>query len=315
MRGFPFTAKNQNLVLPDSATGTRFGEIRLVLIRVLFLNLFVAGAKILVGLFTSTLSMIADGFHSLVDSASNIVGLIGVSVAARPPDSNHPYGHHKYETLASLVIGAMVLLTAGGIIREVIVRMKSPVHPDVSWLNLAVMLATMGVNFGVSTYEFRKAKKLNSDILAADALQTRSDIFVSAGVLAAMMFIWLGYPWVDSAAALLVTSAVLYSAWLIFHRAATVLTDSTTLDPVLVESAALGVSGVLSVEKIRSRGREQQLSVDMHIRVDPNITITEAHQITHDVRAAVESSTGARDVVIHTEPEPASRKEGNPGPE
>lgn len=312
MRGFPFRTDVQNLSIADLAATDRFRAIKTVLIRVLFLNLMVACAKLLVGLFTNTLSMVADGFHSIVDSASNIVGLIGVSIAARPPDSNHPYGHHKYETLASLVIGALVLFTAGGILREVILRFKSPIHPDVSWLNIAVMIGTICINYGVSTYEFREAKTLGSDILAADALQTRSDIFVSAGVLAAMFFIWLGYPWVDPAAAIVVTIAVLYSAWQIFQRAATVLTDSTTLDPKVVENAALGVSGVRSVEKIRSRGR-QQLSVDMHIRVDPNITITEAHQITHDVRSAVENSTGSRDVVIHTEPEPASPKEGDPG--
>lgn len=270
--------------------------------QVLFLNLLVAVSKLAVGFVTSTVSMIADGMHSLMDAMSNVVGLIGITVAARPPDDDHPYGHHKLETIASFIIGALVLYTALGIAREAAHRLTSENSADVGPANIAVMLATLILNFGVSTYEMKAGRRERSAILQADALQTRSDMFVSSGVIIALFGVMAGYPILDPIAALLVTIAVLYSAYLIFRRAAASLSDSTTLSSREVEEAAMAVAGVHSVEKIRSRETDHVLSVDMHIRVDPHITVLEAHTITHEVKSAVQESTGASDVVIHTEP-------------
>ncbi len=281
---------------------TRYHAIRGVLLRVMVLNLVVAGAKIAVGMATSTLSILADGFHSLLDSVSNVVGLAGITAAARPADEDHPYGHQKIETLTSLAIGGLVLFTAIEIGREAVQRIIHPGHPQATALSIAVMAATMAVNTLVSTYEARQARRYASDVLSADAMQTRSDIFVSAGVLAALFFIHMGAPVLDPIVALAVTAAILYSAWTILQRATHVLSDKTSLPAEQVEAAALSVAGVQSVEKIRSRGPMEQLSVDLHIRVPPNISITEAHRITHEVRRAVEESTGALDVIIHTEP-------------
>lgn len=280
----------------------RLRSIRRVLVRVMLLNLAVAVAKLAVGAATGALSILADGFHSMLDAASNVVGLVGITAAARPPDDDHPYGHHKIETLTSLIIGTLVLFTAVELVQEAVHRLVHRGRPEVGPLSAAVMVVTMGINFGVSTYEAKQARIHGSDVLLADSLQTRSDIFVSGGVLAAMVFIWLGLPVLDPVAALVVTAAILYSAWTIFLRAGHVLGDRTFLEPGLVEEAALRVHGVQSVEKIRSRGTEERLSVDLHVRVDPDISITEAHRITHDVRRAVEEATGAHDVIIHTEP-------------
>ncbi len=280
----------------------RLRKVRRVLIQVMALNLLVAGAKIAVGFITNTLSMLADGFHSVIDSTSNVVGLVGVTAAARPPDKDHPYGHHKYETIASLAIGALVLFTAVQIIQEAMQRLSGHNIPKIGYLNVLVMLGTMAINIWVSTYEARAGKRLKSEILSADSLQTRSDIFVSAGVLAAMALIWLGYPRLDPVAALCVTAAILYSAWIIFSRSTQTLSDRTVLQAKDIEDAALGVDGVQSVEKVRSRGTRQRIAVDLHIRVDPNISVTLAHKITHDVKRAVQESTGAHDVIIHTEP-------------
>ncbi|MEI6913580.1 MAG: cation diffusion facilitator family transporter [Armatimonadota bacterium] len=281
----------------------RLKSVQRVLLQVLALNLAVASAKVAVGVLTNSLSLIADGFHSSLDGVSNIVGMVGVKAAARPPDKNHPYGHQKFETLTSVIIGALILFTAVQIAKEAYSRLAHPATPHISALNVAVIVVTICINIFVSTFEARAARKHHSPVLLADSLQTRSDIFVSAGVLIAMGLIWMGYPIVDPLAAMLVTIAILFSAWLIFKRASDVLLDATNLDPKDVETAALSIDGVHSVEKIRSRGTESQISVDLHIRVHPDISLKEAHEITHDVRRAVEKSTGASDVIIHTEPE------------
>lgn len=293
----------------NSEASARAKAIRSVLLRVLFLNALVAAAKLIVGVLTGTLSMIADGFHSFLDSLSNVVGLVGITMASRPPDADHPYGHHKYETLASLVIGVLVFYTAVEIFKESLHRIMHHKAADVGPLNIVVMLATLLINVMVTRYEARAAEVYKSDVLRADSLQTRSDVLVSSGVLAAIVLVWAGIPIMDPVAAFCVTAAIFYSAWLIFERATHVLSDQTFLRPQDIADAALGVEGVHSVEKIRSRGTDALLSVDLHVRVDPDISVTEAHRITHGVRAAVEQATGATDVVIHTEParQPADR--------
>ena len=107
-------------------------SIRRTLVGVLGLNLLVAVAKLLVGWMSASISMVADGFHSLTDSASNVVGLIGISAAAKPPDEEHPYGHRKFETLAALIIGALLALTAWEVLKSCIERLRVGGAPEVT---------------------------------------------------------------------------------------------------------------------------------------------------------------------------------------
>ena len=119
-------------VIDSAADEVRSRSVRRVLGVVLVLNLAVAAAKLVVGWLSSSISMVADGFHSLTDGASNVVGLIGMSIADRPPDEDHPYGHRKFETLAALIIGALLSLTAWEVLKSLTHRLREGGEPEVT---------------------------------------------------------------------------------------------------------------------------------------------------------------------------------------
>src|SRR3989338_9027191 len=147
-----------------------FQQIRRILVWVLILNWAVALAKILYGLFSRCASMTADGFHSLSDGASNIIGLVGIEFACQPKDKDHPYGHKKYETLFSLGIAALLFLLAFYLFKEGLQRIYQPVIPQIGLKSFLVMLVTLAINIAVMRYEYRKGKDLQSDILVSDSL-------------------------------------------------------------------------------------------------------------------------------------------------
>ncbi|MBN2487938.1 MAG: cation diffusion facilitator family transporter, partial [Methanosarcinaceae archaeon] len=150
----------------------RFGKIRVILFRILLLNLVVALAKIVYGMLTDTLSMEADGYHSLFDGVSNIVGLIGIQIASKPADKEHPYGHRKYETLASIAIAFLLIYVGFEIISSAINRFTTGMQPVVTSISFAVMIVTMAVNLFVTTYEHKQGLLLDSEILVADSMHT-----------------------------------------------------------------------------------------------------------------------------------------------
>ena len=154
----------------------RMRSIRRVLWVILVLNLAVAAAKYVYGLMSGSASMQADGIHSVFDSAGNVVGLVGIALAARPADDSHPYGHAKFETYASLVIGVLLLLAAFEVGSSAVGKLVSGVYTaEVTPVSFIVMVGTLAVNIGVTTYERRCAKRLKSEVLAADANHTLSD--------------------------------------------------------------------------------------------------------------------------------------------
>ena len=161
--------------------------IQKVLWLVLVLNWAVAAAKIIYGYMTDSTSMTADGFHSLADGTSNIIGLIGIHFCSQPKDEDHPYGHKKYETLFALGIAAMLLIVAFNLGKAGIARIITPIAPEVDFISFAVMIITVMVNLTVMIYEYRRGKQMQSDILIVDSMHTRADIFTSLSVIVALV--------------------------------------------------------------------------------------------------------------------------------
>ena len=193
---------------------SRMAEVRHVLWIVLLLNLLVALAKFFYGLATNSHSMQADGIHSVFDSMGNVVGLVGITLALRPADEGHPYGHFKFETYASMVIGVLLIVAAFEVGSSAISALISGDHnASVTVVSYVVMVGTLCINIGVTTYERRAGKRLNSDILLADASHTLSDAMVSIGVIVGLVLIQLGFAIADSVMALVVMVAILYTAF------------------------------------------------------------------------------------------------------
>jgi cation diffusion facilitator family transporter len=210
-------------------TGDRYSDVNKVLYQVLFLNLAVAAAKIVLGYATGTVSIISDGFHSLTDSASNVVALIGISVARRPPDANHPYGHRKYETMASLGILIFLVVVLVEVLSAAADRFVRGGTPRVFPEGIGIMAVTLVVNLFVVAYEMKEGRRLKSEVLRADAKHTRSDVLTSGAVLGALFGVWWGYPLLDPMAALLVAGFIGHACWSIAQEASRILSDEIVI--------------------------------------------------------------------------------------
>ncbi len=278
-------------------------EVRKILWQVLFLNLLVALLKIVVGLFSGILSITADGFHSLVDGASNVVGLIAMRIAQSPPDESHPYGHRKAETLATMFIGLMLLVAAFEILKTAIERLSGGAAPEVTTVSFAVMLFTITVNLGVTLYESRRGKALHSEILLADSQHTRSDLWVSAAVIAGLVGVRLGFPWLDAVVGLVIAGVIGYAAYEILSESTNVLIDAASVPHDEIETLVLALPEVRGVENVRSRGQADNSYVDLHVQVDPDLPTDAAHSVAHAVQHRItDAFPQVSDVMVHVEP-------------
>ncbi len=269
----------------------------------LLLNLAVALAKLGYGASSNSLSMSADGLNSLLDGASNIVGLAGLAIAARPPDPNHPYGHRRFETLTSLAIALFMILALFEILQQSVHRLQTGEHPEVTVISFAVMTSTLAVNLIVVTWERRVGDRLNSSILLADARHTGSDVIVTLSVIAGLVAVRFGLNWADIALAIIVALVIALGAWTIIREAALSLSDVAVASTEEIEQAARGVPGVQGVHNIRTRGAEGLIWVDLHIQVDPEMHVDQAHDIASEVAERVEREVGqTADVTVHIEP-------------
>jgi cation diffusion facilitator family transporter len=248
--------------------------------------------------------MQADGFHSLFDGTSNVVGLIGLTVAGRPADRNHPYGHAKYETYAAAMIGAMLLLAAWRVGTVAWARLADGgAPPRVDAGSFAVMLGTLLVNIGVSLWERRRGVALRSELLIADASHTRSDVLVSLGVIGGLVAVRLGFPLADPLLALVVAGAIVWTAVAVLRQADEALSDTARLAVPEVCETANAVAGVLGCHSVRTRGTAAEVLVDLHIQVDPRISVADGHRIAEAVeRAVCDRFPQASDVIAHLEP-------------
>jgi cation diffusion facilitator family transporter len=262
----------------------RYSSVVRVLYRVLFLNLAVAFAKIALGYVTGAVSVLSDGFHSLTDSASNAVALVGVSVARRPPDANHPYGHRKYETIASLGILVFLIIVLVEVVSAAIDRLQSGAVPRVYPEGIGVMVATLIVNTFVVRYELREGTRLNSEVLLADAKHTRSDVFTSMTVILALLGVGAGYPLLDPFAALVVAVFIGRACWDIAQDASRILADEIVIAEDDVRAVALSVPDVIGCHQIRSRGSADHVFLDMHIWLNGQTPLADAHATSHVVK-------------------------------
>lgn len=282
-----------------------YQKIRKILIIVLVLNWAVALAKIFYGLSSRCFSMTADGFHSLSDGTSNVIGIIGIHFACQPVDKDHPYGHKKYETLFSLGIAAMLFIVSFNLLKQGWQRLQHPVFFQSDLGAFMVMLVTLGVNIYVMRYEYKKGKALKSDILVSDSLHTRADIFTSLTVITSLIVTKLGFTLIDPIVTILISLFIGYAAFEIVKQSSDVLCDTAVfLDDQKVKNIVLKIEGVRACHKIRSRGRIDDVYIDLHVQVNPNMHIDNAHQISYRIEEAIKSAIpGITDVVVHMEPQ------------
>lgn len=278
-------------------------EVRRVLWSVLILNWGVAFFKLFFGYAIRSTSMVADGYHSLSDGVSNIIGLLGMRLASQPKDPDHPYGHKKYETFASVFIVFLLFFICYHILHDSVERFRSHATPQITWLSFFVMGSTMFVNIVAAIYEHGRGKALGSDILIADASHTRADILTSLSVMAAFVGVRLDYPVLDSLAAVVIALFIGLSAIEILRHTSSVLCDTAVIDAGNIEEVVLAVPGVRRCHRVRTRGRRDDVHIDLHVLLDDRIPLVAAHDTGSMIESAIKSAfCGVTDVVVHLEP-------------
>jgi cation diffusion facilitator family transporter len=281
---------------------TRSG-VRRVLWLTLMLNVCVSVGKIVVGRMTRSMAMEADGFHSLMDGANNVIGLVITTFAYAPPDSGHPYGHRKFETAASLVIGLSLLTVAFRVVEQALSQLGRAQVPLVGAASWVVMGLTLVANLFVTWYEGREGRRLGSEFLLADAAHTRSDIYVSLGVIASFAGAGAGVPWMDRVVAVAIAAFIAVAAVRILIGSFNVLTDRAVIAAERISPIVQAVPGVHACRVVRSRGGGDAVYVDLVVHVDGDMTLRDAHAVADRIEADLMSAhPEIVDVIVHLEP-------------
>ncbi len=263
-------------------------------------NAAVLLAKGVVAVATGSTAVLSDAIHSFADLANNGVAFLAARLAGAPPDREHPYGHRKFETLA--VFGLAMLLAVLAV--QIALRTLQPGDREVvhhSW-SLALMLGVLGVNAAVALWEGRWARRLDSDLLRADARHTMSDVLVTSAVIAGWQFAARGWEWLDTLTTLFVAGLILYLAYGLFQRAIPVLVDRSIADPDELSAVVSAVSGVRSTRRVRSLGSGGDGKIDVVVSVDPDLSTSASHAIANEIESVLAERFSMRDVTVHVEP-------------
>jgi cation diffusion facilitator family transporter len=272
------------------------------------------GTKIVVGLTTGSLGILAEAAHSGLDLVAAVMTLFAVRISGRPADSDHPYGHGKVENLSALFETLLLLATCVWIIYSAVERLASgKIEIEVTIWSFAVMALSIVVDVSRSRMLYRVAKKHNSQALEADALHFSTDIWSSAVVILGLVCVKLG-EWkpslailksADAAAAVVVAIIVFYVCGELGLRTVRALLDTAPAGlEDRIAAAAQAVPGVSNCHSVRTRASGPQHFVDVHVLVNRNRTLEQAHALTEAVEEAIREVVPDADVTVHAEPEP-----------
>ena len=264
-------------------------------------NLLVLILKTIVGLSTGSMAILADAIHSLTDISNNIVAWIIMHFSSQPADREHPYGHRKFETIAVFILGSILVVLAFQLSLNAISKEPSPVAS--SGIELAVMLSGLVINIVVTRWESSWAKRLDSDLLHADATHTFADVLITSTVIVGWQLSAIGYIWADRLCTLGVAAFIVYLAFGLFKRTLPVLVDEYAIDPKEISTLVKQVPGVENVYQIRSRWIGKTCAIDLVISVEASLTTQQSHAIADDVESLLEKHFKVNDISIHVEPD------------
>jgi cation diffusion facilitator family transporter len=252
---------------------------------------------------TGSVAIAASTLHVAIDGAVHLVALGGIWVATRPADPSHAYGYERYESLASLLIGMLLLVAVALIMSEAVPRLLDPEPNSSTGLGLLVMAVAAAANALLAVFLGRRGRHLRSQVLRSEGTHAWADSVTALAVLVAVGLAALGLPLVDPLMGLVVAGIVAWRGWGIVRTSADVLSDATAVDVDAVRSAALAVPGVRDCHMVRSRGETGHVRVDLHIHVAPDMTVGDAHTIAREVERRVRASDdGVSEVLVHVGP-------------
>ena len=291
---------------PEPQNG-RYRAIRLVTVVGGVVDLLLGVAKVVVGMSAGSQALVADGVHSFSDLATDFLVLFAAKHAHREADDEHPYGHGRIETVATVILGVSLVVVAIGISYDALRRLLEPgllLQPGP--LALVVALVSVASKEAIYQYTARAAKRLRSKMLLANAWHSRSDAISSIVVVIGVVGTMAGFPYLDALAAVAVALMIAKIGWDLLWKSLQELID-TALGPEEVEEIRnniMQVNGVRACHMLRTRHSGSDVLADVHILVDPALSVSEGHQIGEAVRhRLIETNEDITDVTVHIDPE------------
>ncbi len=280
----------------------RARAVRRVLVIEGLCNLALALTELSVGLMTGSWVLVADAMHSATDLANNVVAWFAMRVAGAPADDDHPYGHGKFEILAvfglATLMGVLALEILLGVLRG---GAAEPVTTGP--LSLAVACGVMVLQLGLAYWQNRQARRLESELLHADATHTLADTATTLAAIVGWQIAARGFPWLDRVLAVAVAVFVLALAFQLFRRAIPILVDGAAVPPNDLVAVLRTVEGVAGVGQVRSRWDGTRRTADVTVRVDPTLDAVQAHDIADEVEASLTIQLAFDEVLVHVEPD------------
>ncbi|GEB31016.1 MULTISPECIES: cation diffusion facilitator family transporter [Brevibacillus] len=266
--------------------------------------IFCSALKIGVAVLTGSEALMADGLNNSTDVVASIAVLIGLRIARKPPDHDHPYGHFRAETISALVASFIMLFVGLQVVTEAVPSLfdQKTTAPDLlaGW----TALATAAIMLGVYRYNRQLALRTNSQALLAAAADNRSDAFVSIGTFVGVAGAQFQLYWLDPLAALVVGVIILKTAWDIFREATHRLTDGFDVEELgELKETISSIAGVKDISDIKARYHGSSVLVDVVIHVEPHLNVVESHTITEHIEERMRRVHKINTVHIHIEPE------------
>jgi cation diffusion facilitator family transporter len=286
------------------ALDARSPAVRRVLAHVLVLNALVVLVKLIIGVRTGSLSVLGAALESGLDTLNNVIGMLLVTVAARAPDEEHPYGHDKFETLGALGIVGFLSISCFELLREgVIALIQGGPQSRTLPADVAIVTATLLVNAFVVWYERRRGAEMGSLFLLADAEHTRGDILVTLLAMISLVLGRHGGRRIDAVLAIAVALIIAFSGWRILRRSIPILVDERAVQASDLRDVVAAIPGVLDVRDIRSRySASGILFAELTIGVAGATPVDVAHALADRVEEAIAGRFGAAETVVHIEP-------------
>lgn len=298
MRKGATTVANSYLV-PGSRESRRRALVRPLALAVA-VHLLLAGLQSGAAWVTASAGVTASAMHVSIGVAAHASALAGIWLSTRSPDERHPYGYERFESLSALVIGMLLL---SSVVLIVVVAGPRLLHPErvhqVGW-GTALMLGSVVANGALFVLLRAEGDRLASQILRSEAVHALADAVTALAVVLGLAASSAGLLRLDPVVALGLGAVVAWRAWSVIRTAAAVLTDVMLVDVEVLRQVTKTVPGVMDCHAVRSRGEAGHFRVDLHIHVDPNITVREAHAISIEVeRALKERVEGTVEVLVH----------------
>ncbi|MDR7072068.1 cation diffusion facilitator family transporter [Fictibacillus barbaricus] len=266
--------------------------------------IFLSIVKLVSGFFFHSDALIADGLNNATDIIASMAVLVGLKISRKPADEDHPYGHLRAETIASMVASFIMVVIGLQVLISSIKKVFKGIETEPSLIAAMIALFGAAVMLGVYFYNIKVARETDSQGLKAAALDNRSDAFVSIGAAVGILGAQIGLPWLDPAAAVFVGLIIIKTGWEIFSETSHNLSDGFDYEEGKeMEDKILNVDGVEMVGDLKARRHGNRAIIDVTIKVDPTLNVIESHEITEKIEDTIKEAYNVESIQVHVEPE------------